>query len=123
MDSEDKLNDLAKELAKAKVISFDTETTSTEEMQAEIVGISLAIKAGQAYYIPVGHTSGNNLPIEKVIAALTPSMTNAKIGKVAHNAKYDYIILASLRTYDHPASLSIPCWQNLSLTHPRAISD
>jgi len=94
VDSLDKLNDLANELAKASVISFDTETTSTEEMQAEIVGISLAVKAGQAYYIPIGHTSGNNLPIEKVIAALAPSMTDAKIGKVAHNAKYDYIILA-----------------------------
>ena len=94
VDTLDKLNDLAKELAKAGIISFDTETTSTEEMQAEIVGISLAVKAGQAYYIPVGHTSGDNLPIEKVIAALTPSMTDAKIGKVAHNAKYDYIILA-----------------------------
>ena len=94
VDSLNKLDDLTKELTKASVISFDTETTSTEEMQAEIVGISLAVKTGQAYYIPIGHTSGNNLPIEKVIAALTPSMTDAKIGKVAHNAKYDYIILA-----------------------------
>ncbi|MBI5963784.1 MAG: DNA polymerase I, partial [Chloroflexi bacterium] len=94
VDSQDKLDDLKQQLAKAKIISFDTETTSTEEMQAEIVGISLAIKPGQAYYIPIGHTSGNNLPIEKVIAALSPSMTDAKIGKVAHNAKYDYIILA-----------------------------
>ncbi|MBI5944502.1 MAG: DNA polymerase I [Chloroflexi bacterium] len=94
VDSLDKLNDLAKELARAKIISFDTETTSTEEMRAEIVGISLAVKAGQGYYIPVGHTSGNNLPIEKVIAALTPSMTDARIGKIAHNAKYDYIVLA-----------------------------
>jgi DNA polymerase-1 len=94
VDSQDKLDDLKLQLAKAKVISFDTETTSTEEMQAGIVGISLAIKPGQAYYIPIGHTSGNNLPVEKVIAALKPSMTDAKIGKVAHNAKYDYIILA-----------------------------
>ncbi|MBL8101086.1 MAG: DNA polymerase I [Anaerolineales bacterium] len=94
VDTDEKLNALAKELAKAKVISFDTETTSTEEMKAEIVGISLAIKDGQGYYIPVGHSIGNNLPIEKVIEALTPSMTNAKIGKVAHNAKYDYIVLA-----------------------------
>jgi DNA polymerase-1 len=94
VDTDDKLNDLAKELAKTSVISFDTETTSTEEMQAEIVGISLAVKAGQGYYIPVGHSSGDNLPIEKVIAAITPAMTDAKIGKMAHNAKYDYIILA-----------------------------
>jgi DNA polymerase-1 len=94
VDTLEKLNDLAKELAKASIISFDTETTSTEEMQAEIVGVSLAVKAGQGYYIPVGHSSGDNLPIEKVIAALTPSMRDAKIGKVAHNAKYDYIMLA-----------------------------
>jgi len=94
VDTQDKLDNLAKELGKAKIISFDTETTSTEEMQAEIVGISLAVREGLAYYIPVGHTSGDNLPIKKVIAALTPSMTDAKIGKVAHNAKYDYIMLA-----------------------------
>jgi DNA polymerase I len=94
VDTDEKLNDLAKELSKAKVISFDTETTDTEEMKADLVGISLAIKDEQGYYIPIGHTAGNNLPLDKVIAALTPSMTNPKIGKIAHNAKYDYIILA-----------------------------
>ncbi len=94
VDSDEKLEALKKELAKAKTISFDTETTSTEETTAELVGISLAIKEGQAYYIPVGHSSGNNLSVEKVILALTPSMTDAKIGKVAHNAKYDYIMFA-----------------------------
>ena len=94
IDTDDKLNDLVQELSKVKVISFDTETTDTEEMKAELVGISLAIKEGQGYYIPVGHTSGNNLPIDRVISALTPSMTNAKIGKIAHNAKYDHILLA-----------------------------
>jgi DNA polymerase-1 len=94
VDSQAKLTELTKELAQSSIISFDTETTSTEEMRAELVGISLAVKAGQAYYIPIGHTSGNNLPIEKVITALTPSMTDAKIAKVAHNAKYDFIILA-----------------------------
>lgn len=94
IDTDDKLNDLVRDLSKAEVISFDTETTDTEEMKAELVGISLAIQEGQGYYIPVGHTSGNNLPIDRVISALTPSMTNAKIGKIAHNAKYDYILLA-----------------------------
>ena len=94
VDSDEKLKNLAKELDKAKVISFDTETTGTEEMNADLVGISLAVKEGQGYYIPVGHTSGNNLSIEKVIDALKPSMTNPKIGKIAHNAKYDFIMLA-----------------------------
>src|SRR4030095_10309965 len=73
---------------------FDTETTSTEEMRAEIVGISLAVKEGEGYYIPVGHRAGTKLPLEQVIAALKAPMTNPKIGKIAHNAKYDYIVLA-----------------------------
>jgi DNA polymerase-1 len=94
VDTDEKLNSLKTELSKAKVISFDTETTSTEETKADIVGISLAIRDGQGYYIPVGHAGGNNLPIKKVIDALTPSMTDPNIGKVAHNAKYDYIVLA-----------------------------
>ncbi len=94
VDTDKKLNDLVKALGKAKVISFDTETTSTEEMQADIVGISLAVNEGEGYYIPIGHIAGTNLPLKDVIKAITPSMTDPKIGKIAHNAKYDYIILA-----------------------------
>ncbi len=94
IDSAESLSALAAELAKAEVIAFDTETTSTSEMEAEIVGISLAIRAGQGIYIPVGHVAGPNLPLTDVIEALRGPMTNPKIGKVAHNAKYDYIVLA-----------------------------
>jgi len=94
VDTADKLADLVKTLNKARVISFDTETTSTEEMNADIVGISLAVKEGEGYYIPVGHNAGTNLPLKKVVDALTEPMTDPKIGKIAHNAKYDYIVLA-----------------------------
>ncbi len=94
VDTEKKLDDLVKALNKAKIISFDTETTSTEEMRAEMVGISLAIQEGEGYYIPIGHNAGTNLPLKKVVAALEAPLTNPKIGKVAHNAKYDYIVLA-----------------------------
>ena len=94
VDTPEKLADLAKELKQASVISFDTETTSTEEMKAEIVGISLAIKEGEGYYIPVGHRAGTNLPLEQVIAALRDPLTDLEIGKIAHNAKYDFIVLA-----------------------------
>lgn len=93
VDNDERLSALSKELEKAGVISFDTETTSTEEMQAELVGISLSIKEGSACYIPVGHKAGRNLPIDKVIAALKKPFSDPNIGKVAHNAKYDYIVL------------------------------
>ena len=94
VDTEAKLADLVKVLNEAKVVSFDTETTSTEEMKAGIVGISLAVREGEGYYIPVGHNTGTNLPLKKVLSALESPMTNPRIGKIAHNAKYDYIVLA-----------------------------
>lgn len=94
VNTKGKLDALAKELKQAKIISFDTETTSTEEMLAEVVGISLAIEEGKAYYIPVGHTSGDNLALKDVITALRSSFTDAGIPKIGHNVKYDYIVLA-----------------------------
>ena len=94
VDTPEKLEALETELNKANVISFDTETTSTDEMQAELVGISLSVQEGTGYYIPIGHKNGKNLPVEQVISALRGPMTNPQIGKVAHNAKYDYIMLA-----------------------------
>jgi DNA polymerase I len=129
VDSDAKLKDLATELSKAKVISFDTETTDTEEMVADLVGISLAVKEGQGYYIPIGHTAGNNLPLDTVIEALTPSMTNPKIGKVAHNAKYDYIMLVRHGLTIHPLTFDTmlaefivdPASRNLGLKNLAAI--
>jgi len=94
IDTTAKLEKLVSELNKADVVSFDTETTSTDEMQAELVGISLSVKKGTGYYIPIGHKNGLNLSVEQVSSALREPMTNTKIGKVAHNAKYDYIMLA-----------------------------
>jgi DNA polymerase-1 len=94
VDTPEKLSALAKELSRAKIISFDTETTSTEEMLADMVGISLATREGQGYYIPVGHAAGDNLPVDQVLAALRGPLTDPKIGKIAHHAKYDYIVLA-----------------------------
>ncbi len=102
VDTPEKLAELVTTLDQAKIISFDTETTSTEEMRADIVGISLAVKAGEGYYIPVGHRAGTNLPLKDVLSALKAPMTNAKIGKIAHNAKYDYIVLAKNGLYVSP---------------------
>ncbi len=94
VDSVASLASLSGVLSKASVISFDTETTSTDEMTARLVGISLAVKPGEGYYIPVGHNSGRQLPVEKVIAALRDPMTDAGIPKIGHHLKYDFIMLA-----------------------------
>jgi DNA polymerase-1 len=87
------LSDLVTKLEKADAIAFDTETTSVDDVTAELVGISVSVAAKEAYYIPVAHQQGEQLALETVIAALKPIFENPKIGKVAHNAKYDYKIL------------------------------
>jgi len=96
VDTKEKLDSLVTVLAKARVISFDTETTSTDEMQARPVGISLATQPGQGWYIPVGHTAAQQLPLEQVIDAIRGPLTDAKIRKIGHNVKYDFLILARL---------------------------
>lgn len=88
------LESLVKTLNAASVISFDTETTSTDEMTASLVGISLAMKAGEGYYIPVGHNAGTQLPLEQVVSALRRPLTEPCIPKIGHHLKYDFIMLA-----------------------------
>jgi DNA polymerase-1 len=89
------LADLKSTLEQAAEISFDTETTSTNPLLGDLVGISLAVKAGQGYYIPVGHqTNDPQLPLAEVIAALRPAMTNPSIPKFGHNIKFDWLMLA-----------------------------
>ncbi len=87
------LKSLAKVLNSASIISFDTETTSTDEMTASLVGISLAVAPGEAYYLPVGHKAGEQLSIEQVISVLRKPMTDASIPKIGHHLKYDFIML------------------------------
>ena len=91
---EDALRALAKRLESAKEIAFDTETTSTHAMTAELVGISLAVEEGEGYYLPVGHRNGIQLPLARVLDAIRPALTNPRIPKIGHNVKYDFILLA-----------------------------
>ena len=96
VDSSSALSDLRKILEKSPVIAFDTETTSTDPLTAELVGISLAVKPGEAYYIPVGHKTGSSqLKISAVIEALRPAMTDLSKELVGHNIKFDGHLLAN----------------------------
>ena len=90
------LEELVAWLKSAEMISFDTETTSTNQMVADLVGISLAINEKDAYYIPIGHRAdlGNQLPLDVVIEALRDPLTDPRIPKAGHNIKYDFVVLA-----------------------------
>lgn len=111
--SAEALLDLGRRLENATQISFDIETTSLERMTADIVGICLAIEPPEAFYIPIHHLAGEaqvdsgqmnlfagaaelasgQVPLSQVVEALRPAMTNPDIPKVAHNAKFDCMIL------------------------------
>jgi DNA polymerase-1 len=91
------LDNLVNRLSSVGSFAFDTETTGLDPMSAQLVGISLSPAAGEAYYIPVGHTvldEVKQLPLEAVIKQLKPVLEDEKLPKLAHNGKYDMTVLA-----------------------------
>jgi len=82
----------------AELTAIDTETTSLDSFAAQIVGISLSIKVGEACYIPLGHTApgvADQLPRDEVLARLKPWLESAERKKVLQNAKYDQHVFAN----------------------------
>ncbi len=97
IDTEQALDRLITQLSAAKEFAVDLETSSTEVMACEIVGISLSSTPGEAYYIPVGHlglSQISQLPLPQVIARLKPVLEDNKIPKIAQNGKFDMTVLA-----------------------------
>lgn len=90
------LERLIAELNTVQCFAFDVETDGIDVMTASLVGLSVSFKEGEAYYVPVGHTSGEQLDIDWVVAALKPVLEKANIGKVGHNLKFDYQIMRRL---------------------------
>ena len=94
--TEDELDQLMAHLEKAPRISFDTETTSLDPLRAELVGLSFAVQAEQAWYIPVGHHylgAPEQLERELVLKRLQPLLEDPQKLKIAQNAKYDLLVL------------------------------
>lgn len=86
-----------KKIANADVIAFDTETTSVNYMEAELVGISLAVESGEAAYIPVAHDypgAPDQLSRDAVLDSMRDFFEDPKKKKVGHHLKYDAHILA-----------------------------
>ncbi|MFN2362105.1 MAG: 5'-3' exonuclease H3TH domain-containing protein, partial [Marinobacter sp.] len=85
-------------LSKADLFAFDTETTSLRYMDAEVVGVSFAIEAGEAAYVPFGHDymgAPEQLDRDKVLAQLKPLLENPEKAKLGQNLKYDKNVLAN----------------------------
>ncbi|WP_287879609.1 DNA polymerase I [Aquitalea sp.] len=80
------------------LVSLDTETTSLDQMQARIVGISFALQAGEAAYLPLGHHYAGvpqQLALDEVLARLKPWLEDASKPKCGQNLKYDRHVFAN----------------------------
>lgn len=87
-----------KKLNKSTLVAFDTETTSLNYIEAEIVGISFAVEEGKAAYVPLAHHYPNvpkQLDRSEILNAIKPLLENAAKAKVGQNLKYDANVLAN----------------------------
>ncbi|WP_461517974.1 DNA polymerase I [Porticoccus sp.] len=85
-------------LSDAECFAFDTETTSLDYMEAKIVGVSFAVNANEAAYVPLAHDylgAPPQLDRERVLEALRPMLENPAVAKLGQNLKYDMSVLAN----------------------------
>jgi len=95
---EDALQAWIAKLDAAGLVSVDTETTSLDPLQADLIGISVSVAADEAAYIPIGHrgpAAPDQLPLERVLALLRPWLEDAAKPKVGQNLKYDLHVFAN----------------------------
>lgn len=91
IDSSEKLQALISILMQEKQVCVDTETTSIQPMQAQIVGIGFGVQPGTAWYVPFNAEMGK----DEILAQIKPLLENTHIGWVGHNLKYDLHVLAN----------------------------
>uniref|UniRef100_UPI002596A24A DNA polymerase I n=1 Tax=uncultured Bacteroides sp. TaxID=162156 RepID=UPI002596A24A len=92
IDTEDKIDDFLRIILTKKIISLDTETTNTDAMSAELVGMSFSYAENQAFYVPVPK---DREEAQKIVDKFKPVFENEKSIKVGQNIKYDMIVLAN----------------------------
>ena len=90
IDTEEKRREIIQKLLTSKILSLDTETTGTEPMDAELVGMSFSIAENEAFYVPVPAGQEEAL---KIVNEFRPVFENENSLKVGQNIKYDMIVL------------------------------
>lgn len=94
IDTEEKFADFLSKLKQQKRFAFDTETTSLDAMDAQLIGLSFSWCHGCGYYVPVRGPAGcEHVDCDKVLAALKPILESPAIKKVGHNLKYDMLVM------------------------------
>ncbi len=111
-------------LRECRLFAFDTETTSINPLQAEIVGVSIAIDSLEAAYVPLAHNypgAPTQLDREHVLASLKPILENESIKKIGQHGKYDMHVLGrygiALNGYEFDTMLESYVWNSTATQH------
>lgn len=92
IDNEDKIDVFLQNILTKEIFSLDTETTGTDPIRAELVGMSFSFKENQAFYVPV---PANRDEAQKIVNKFKPVFENEKTVKVGQNIKYDMLVLSN----------------------------
>lgn len=92
IDTEDKIDDFLQNILTKEIFSLDTETTGTDPIRAELVGMSFSFKENQAFYVPV---PANRDEAQKIVNKFKPVFENEKTVKIGQNIKYDMLVLSN----------------------------
>ena len=89
----DEIDEWIKEAEQNGEVAVDTETSSLDPHNTDLIGISLSTKIGKACYIPIGHKTKKNIDKDKVLRKLKPLLEDSSIKKIGQNIKFDFIVL------------------------------
>jgi len=112
IDTAAELGKLVEKIRAAEQFAFDTETTSLDSLSCGLVGISIAIGDGEAYYIPLGHVDlgAINLDADTCRNLLNPVLADSAIKKIAQNFKFDYQVMTrhgyTISSFDYDTMLA-----------------
>jgi DNA polymerase-1 len=124
VQTQEQLDEMCTYLQARGAFAVDTETTGLQPLEVDLVGMSFCSDSDRAYYVPCGHTTGEQqLSREIVLAAVKPILENEQYKKYLHNAKYDMLVFShqaiTLRGLALDtligANLIIKEWQSASL--------
>ncbi len=91
--TQDELEEMAGMLRQSGAFSFEAETTSPHAMNTGLAGLSFAPREGQAFYVPLGHDAGEQVPLRDALEAVGPLLQDPTLKKSSHNAQFSMTVL------------------------------
>lgn len=96
VDTPDKLEKMVSSLQKADAFAFEAETTGPQAMNTDLVGLSFAAEKGEAFYLPLAHEEGEQLPKRETLETIGPLLQNPALKKMSHNAQFSMTVLGEV---------------------------